>query len=226
MRVPEPTIRMPEAMRVPEPVVEPSRPEPRPDVRSTLCMPLWAEYDRHVQLAAQAAEEALKAAEAAAAVQAEADSAVKAAQDAKAAHEALVQEAAQVTADLARLEKAPKQVDGRLQQETSHAAYLSFRRGDINADELREVFRRAEGWTPEHERLTKRSTELRLEETAAAKARIAAERAVKPAQDKARTALPAAQAAAETAQANLRAAATAAEARKANAENCERNARR
>lgn len=211
----EPTIR------VPAPVSEPD-----PNRPSVECMPAWAEYERQVELAARAAEQATKAAQALAVVQGEAQAAVKAAQDAKEAHEALVKEAAQVAADLTRLEKSPKQVNEQLQQETSHAAYVSFKRGEISADELREVFRRAEGWTPEHERLTKRTTELRAEEAAAAKARIAAERAVKPAQAKASVSVPPAAAAAQAAQTEARTAQTAAEVSRAAAENCERARRR
>jgi hypothetical protein len=83
----------------------------------------------------------------------------------------------------------PLVTNERLQQETSHAAFSAFRRGDISSEQLREVFRRAEGWTPEHDRLAKRSAEIRTEEADAARARIDAERIEQNAAERARLAV-------------------------------------
>jgi hypothetical protein len=145
------------------------------------------------------------------------------AQHARAAHEAVVRETAEVAAELSRLEKlGPQLVDERTQQETSHAAFVAFRRGDISAEQLREVFKRAEGWTPEHDRLTRRSTDLRTEEANAARARIEAERAEPAAAQLAR----AARANAVNLDAAARDAANAARLRRTAAEQCEARARR
>jgi hypothetical protein len=135
----------------------------------------------------------------------------------------MVREAAGVAAELARLEKlGPRVVDERTQQETSHAAFVAFRRGDISADQLREVFKRAEGWTPEHDRLTRRSAELRTGEGAVARARIDAERGVPAAAERAR----AARASADTLEAAAQQADNAALLRRSAAEQCEARARR
>ena len=104
-------------------------------------------------------------------------------------HEALVREASEISAEVAVLERtATAGGDERLQAETSHAAFAAFRRGDISAEQLREVFKRAEGWSPEHDRLSKRTNELRTEEADAARARDAAERAEQQAAERARQA--------------------------------------
>jgi hypothetical protein len=144
-------------------------------------------------------------------------------EEARRAHDALVREAAQVATEIAALEKkGPTPGSERIQQETSHAAFSAFRRGDISSDQLREVFRRAEGWTPEHDRLSKRSTELRGEEAEAARARIDAERSEQNAAERARHASVTARALDEAA----RDAAADARGRCAAAEACEQRTRR
>jgi hypothetical protein len=122
--------------------------------------------------------------------QAEHAVAVRAAEEARRRHEALVREATEVAAGTAALDKiGPLVTNEKLQQETSHAAFSAFRRGDISSEQLREVFRRAEGWTPEHDRLAKRSAELRSEVADAARARIDTERMEQNAAERARQAV-------------------------------------
>ncbi len=53
---------------------------------------------------------------------------------------------------------------------TTHAAFAAFRRGDITAEQLREVFRRAEGWTPQQDDLTHEVTRCRAAEADAQRA--------------------------------------------------------
>jgi hypothetical protein len=183
------------------------------------CITLWTEAEDLAERAAEAQAAADKATGEADAAQAAHRAAVLAATEAKQAHESVIREAAEVAAEITRLEKVgPAQVDERLQQETSHAAFLSFRRGDITADELREVFRRAEGYTPEYDRLKKRGTDLKAEEIARARARIEAERAEKSAAEGARNAV----AAAAPAESAAREAQNAARIRRTAAEECER----
>jgi chromosome segregation protein len=174
---------------VPVVTPEPAPPaEPVPPARSAQCAALWTEADQYAERATAAHTLAAAAAEVARAAEAEHATAARAAQQAKEAHEAVLRETAEVATGLSRLEKlGPQIVSDRVQQETSHAAFLAFRRGDITADQLREVFKRAEGWTPEHDRLTKRTADLRTEEAATARARIEAERAVPAAAERART---------------------------------------
>jgi hypothetical protein len=231
----EPTSRMPASppptrpvepapMAEPAPVVaaEPP-PQPPPPSRSPECLALWAEAEQLADRATQAHETAATASRAALAAEADYATAVLMAQRSRAAHEAVVRETAEVAAELSRLEKlGPQLVDERTQQETSHAAFVAFRRGDISAEQLREVFKRAEGWTPEHDRLTRRSTELRTEEANAARARIEAERAEPGAAQRAR----AAHAAAATLEAAARDADNVARLRRTAAEQCEARARR
>jgi hypothetical protein len=184
---------------------------------------LWEESEYLADRAVQAQAAATTAVEAAQAAEAEHAGVARTAQEARAAHEATVREAAEVAAELSRLERlGPQVVDERVQQETSHAAFVAFRRGDISAEQLREVFKRAEGWTPEHDRLTKRSTDLRAEEATTARARIEAERAVAPAAERAR----AARATAATLEGAARDAETLARIRRTAAEECEQRHRR
>ncbi len=109
--------------------------------------------------------------------------------EARHAHAALADEAAHLAAQVAELDKGPSnQAQQQLEKETTHAAFAAYRRGDISSEQLREVFRRAEGWTPEHDRISRRSTELRAEEADALRAREAAEQAEVAAADRARLA--------------------------------------
>jgi hypothetical protein len=134
-----------------------------------------------------------------------------------------MRESAEVAAELSRLDKlGPQVVNEQVQQQTSHAAFVAFRRGDISAEQLREVFKRAEGWTPEHDRLTKRSTDLRAEEATAARARIDAEKAQAPAAERARSA----RATATAMEAAAGDAETLARIRRTAAEECEQRHRR
>jgi hypothetical protein len=201
------------------PTPAPATPAPR----SPECAALWTEADQLAEAAKSAHAAAATAVSAAQAAEGAHAIAARTAQEAKAAHEAVVREAAEVAAELSRLEKlGPALVDERVQQETSHAAFVAFRRGDITADQLREVFKRAEGWTPEHDRLTKRTTDLRTEEATAARARIEAERGVPGAADRARSA----RAAANALEASARDADNAARLRRTAAEECEQRHRR
>jgi hypothetical protein len=207
-------------MLAPEPIVVV---EPTPPPRSPQCAALWAEAEQLGERATLAHAAAATAVSAAQVAEAEYGAVAKAAGDARAAHESVVRESAEVAAELSRLEKlGPQIVDERVQQETSHAAFVAFRRGDISAEQLREVFKRAEGWTPEHDRLTKRTTDLRGEEAATARARIEAERGVPAAAERAR----AARATANTLEAAAREADNATRLRRTAAEECEARSRR
>jgi hypothetical protein len=194
-----------------------------PPPRSPACAALWTEAEQADEKAKQAHATADPAIAAAVEAEAAYAAAQKAVQDTKDAHESVLRASSEVAAELARLEAiGPQIVDERLQQETSHAAYLSFRRGDISAEQLREVFRRAEGWTPEHDRLTQRKADLRDGEGATAKARIEAERALPAAAEKARQA----RVVADALEATARDADNAAQARQTAAEQCEARNRR
>jgi hypothetical protein len=185
---PEPVVTPPPPIIAPTPPAPPPAPPP-PPARTPQCASAWAEADLYEERAKAAHAAAAPAIEAAQAAEAEHAAAVQRAADAKAAHEAIIQEAATVAAEISRLEKlGPQVVNEAVQQQTSHAAYEAFKRGDITAEQLREVFKRAEGWTPEHDRLTQRRTDLRADEATTAKARIAGERAVPAAAERARTA--------------------------------------
>jgi colicin import membrane protein len=184
---------------------------------------LRAECEQLQERAKQAAAGATVAAQQAEAAQAEHTAAARLAEESRRAHQAMVREAAEVAAESVALEKiGTTRTDERLQQETSHAAFSAFRRGDISSEQLREVFRRAEGWTPDHDRLAKRATELRSEEADAARARVDAERAEQHAAERARLATVTARALDEAA----RDAATDARGRCAAAEACEQRLRR
>src|SRR5690606_22738926 len=95
---------------------------------------------------------------------------------------------------IATLEQVAASTNEQLQAETTHAAFVAFRRGDITSEQLREVFSRAGGWTPEHDRLSRRSTELRAEEAEAIRARDAAVAAEQAAGERAHQAAMAARA--------------------------------
>jgi hypothetical protein len=130
-------------------------------------------------VAAQSAAEAAEAHVLYVAAQREAD-------EARQGYDALAQEAADIAAQVASLERVPSEGQQRLERETTHAAFAAYRRGDISSEQLREVFRRAEGWTPEHDRLSRRSTELRTEEAEAQRVRDAAIAAEAAAAERAR----------------------------------------
>jgi hypothetical protein len=173
------------AQRTDSPPIETEVDRSKPDE----CATLRAECEQLRERATQAATAATVAAQQAETAQADHTVAARAAEEARRAHEALVREAAEVASEIALLDKmGPTPGSEKLQQETSHAAFSAFRRGDISSEQLREVFRRAEGWTPEHDRLAKRSTELRGEEADAARARIDAERVERNAAEGARLA--------------------------------------
>jgi hypothetical protein len=115
--------------------------------------------------------------------------ALRTAAEARQAHATLADEAAQLAAQVAELDKGPtNQAQQQLEKETTHAAFAAYRRGDISSEQLREVFRRAEGWTPEHDRISRRSMELRAEEVEALRSREAAEQAEAAAAERARLA--------------------------------------
>jgi hypothetical protein len=99
-----------------------------------------------------------------------------------------MQETSDVAAQIATLDQAGAVTNEALQAETTHAAFAAYRRGDITSEQLREVFSRAGGWTPEHDRLSRRSTELRQEETDAIRAREAATAAEQAAGERAHVA--------------------------------------
>ncbi len=207
------------AQRTDSPAIEPEVDRSTPDE----CATLRSECEQLRERATQAATAAAVAAQQAETAQAEHAVAARAAQDARRAHEALVREAAEIASEIAALERmGPTPGNEKLQQETSHAAFSAFRRGDISSEQLREVFRRAEGWTPEHDRLAKRSADLRGEEADAARARIDAERVEQNAAESARLAVVTARAMDDAA----RDAATDARGRCAAAEACEQRVRR
>jgi hypothetical protein len=138
------------------------------------CAALRAQCEQLREVAAAAAEAAAQAALDAETARADFVAAQRAADEARHAVEAVVQEAADVAAQVATLEQAGTATNEALQAETTHAAFAAYRRGDITSEQLREVFSRAGGWTPEHDRLSRRSTELRQAETEALRTRDAA----------------------------------------------------
>jgi hypothetical protein len=201
----------------------PPEPTERLRTRPDECATLRAECEQLRGIAQQAAEKAAAAALEAEAAHTEHVLAMRAAEESLRAHEALVREAAEISAQVALLERqAAVPSDERLQAETTHAAFAAFRRGDISSDQLREVFKRAEGWSPEHDRLSKRTSELRAEEVDAARTRDAAERAEQQAAERARQAA----VTARTLDDAARDAATDARGRCAAAEACEQRTRR
>jgi hypothetical protein len=144
------------------------------------------------------------------------------ADEARRAHEAIVRESTEIAALMTSLERTTTEVPESLQAETSHAAFAAYRRGDITSEQLREVFKRAEGWTPEHDRVSRRANELRAEEADALRTRDAAIVAEQAAGDRARTAAIAARGLDEQA----RTAAVDARGRCAAADACEQRGRR
>jgi hypothetical protein len=138
------------------------------------CASLRAECEQLREIAAAAADEAAQAAAQAESAHAAYITAQREADEARRHHEEVTREAVEVAAQVTALEPTGGQENPKLQAETSHAAFAAYRRGDITSDQLREVFRRAEGWTPEHDRVSKRATELRAEEAEAVRVRDAA----------------------------------------------------
>jgi hypothetical protein len=140
----------------------------------------------------QASQVAAAAAEAAARATAEAmdaydryATAQRLREEAQLARDTANREAGVAERAAAAAERHRSEDEQRMEKETTHAAFAAFRRGDISADELREVFRRAEGWSPERENMIRSATRLRTAEAEAQREldlagtaeRVAAERA-------------------------------------------------
>jgi chromosome segregation ATPase len=88
------------------------------------------------------------------------------AQDSRDAATAKASELSHAVAEEAkRLAEHRVEVDPAVERMTTHAAFAAYRRGDITADQLREVFRKAEGWTPQQDQLTHTAAQTRVEET-------------------------------------------------------------
>jgi hypothetical protein len=149
---------------------------------------LRAECEQLRELAAAAAAAAAQAATDAESAHADFVASQRSADEARRALEEVVREATELANQVAQLEHGPAGTDEKLQAETSHAAFAAFRRGDISAEQLREVFKRAEGWTPEHDQLSRRSNELRAQETELIRIRDSAVLAEQVSGDWARTA--------------------------------------
>jgi hypothetical protein len=97
------------------------------------------------------------------------------AQDARNSATAKASELSHAVAEEAqRLAEHRVEVDPAVERMTTHAAFAAYRRGDITADQLREVFRKAEGWTPQQDQLTHSAAQTRAEETDAQRALDAA----------------------------------------------------
>jgi hypothetical protein len=162
--------------------------DPRPRLgrrgRADECAGLRADCEKLREIAEAAAAKAALAATEAEVAHTEYVAAQRTADEARRVHDNVAREAAHVNTQLAGLERVAP--DSGLQAETSHAAFAAYRRGDISAEQLREVFRRAEGWTPEHDRLSRRATELRAEEADTLRARDAAVAAEDAAAEQAR----------------------------------------
>jgi uncharacterized coiled-coil DUF342 family protein len=186
------------------------------------CATLRAECEALREIAANAAAAAAQAATDAESAHADFVSAQRTADEARRAIEEVVREATDVSNQVAQLERAHTGGQEKLQAETSHAAFAAYRRGDISAEQLREVFKRAEGWTPEHDRLSRRSNELRAQETELIRIRDAAILAEQVAGDEARTAA----ITARTLDEEARTAAVDARGRCAAADACEQRGRR
>jgi hypothetical protein len=186
------------------------------------CAGLRAECEQLREVAAAAAAAAAQAATEAESAHAAFVTTQLAADEARRALEDLLRESTEVSNQIAQLERAPSDANEKLQAETSHAAFAAYRRGDISAEQLREVFKRAEGWTPEHDRLSRRTNELRAQETELIRIRDAAILAEQVAGDVARTAAITARSLDEEA----RTAAVDARGRCAAADACERGNRR
>ena len=186
------------------------------------CAALRSECEQLRELATAAAANAAQAATDAESAHADFVLAQRTADEARRAIEEVVREANDVANQVAQLDRAPTDAQEKLQAETSHAAFAAYRRGDISAEQLREVFKRAEGWTPEHDRLSRLSNEMRAQETELIRIRDAAILAEQLAGDHARTAAIAARSLDEQA----RTAAVDARGRCAAADACEQRSRR
>jgi hypothetical protein len=186
------------------------------------CAGLRAECEQLRELATSVAAAAAQAATEAESAHAAFVTTQLAADEARRALEDVLRETTEVSNQIAQLERTPSDADEKLQAETSHAAFAAYRRGDISAEQLREVFKRAEGWTPEHDRLSHRSNELRAQETELIRIRDAGILAEQVAGDAARTAAITARSLDEEA----RTAAVDARGRCAAADACERGNRR
>jgi hypothetical protein len=152
------------------------------------CATLRAECEQLRVIAAQAATAATQAAAEAEAAHNEYVAAQRTADDARRALQQIVRDSVELATALSSLEKTaltPQQQ--QLQTEVRDAAFAAYRRGDISSDQMREVFKRAEGWTPEHDRLSKRATEVRAEETELTRLRDNAVLAEETAAERART---------------------------------------
>jgi hypothetical protein len=160
--------------------------------RKDECAQLRAECEQLREFAATAQANATQAALDAETAHADFLSAQRVADEAHRAHERIAREAAEVANEIAVLDRSAPPVSEaareKQQAETQHAAFAAYRRGDISSEQLREVFKRAEGWTPEHDRLSRRSTELRAEESDAARHREVAQLAAADAGERARAA--------------------------------------
>ncbi len=194
------------------------------------CAALWAECDELVEIANTAAAAAASAATAAEARHAEHAAAQRDADEARRAHQRVSHEVGEIAARLADLDREPSTGatsgsgpgSGPGLEETTHAAFAAYRRGDLTSDELREVFRRAEGWTPDHDRFSRRVTELRAEETDLARTRDSAVLREEVSSERARDAA----LAAHTLQERAHAAAGKAQAARAAAQACTERSRR
>ncbi|MGE5829193.1 MAG: hypothetical protein ACM30G_12655 [Micromonosporaceae bacterium] len=154
----------------------PSTPDPRPtrkprrddcaELRAE-CVRLREQADGTIAAAAQAAKDAEEA-------HARYVEAQKATEEATRAYEAAVAASAAAAAELQGLERVTTEDQRRLEQETTHAAFTAYRRGDISSEQLREVFRRAEGWTPQQDQLSRDALTRRAEEGEAIRGREAA----------------------------------------------------
>jgi hypothetical protein len=98
-----------------------------------------------------------------------------------------------------RLAEQRVEVDPAVERMTTHAAFAAYRRGDITAEQLREVFRKAEGWTPQQDQLTHSAALTRVDETDAQRALDTALAAEQVAEEELRRAAALAQAADEEA---------------------------
>jgi hypothetical protein len=159
------------------PPEQPTRPKGgkgRGKVSAAECAELRRRCDqlrRQAAAASAAAARATLAAEQAADRRAHAQRERAAAQDARDAAAAATAEAsAAASAEAQRLAEQRSAQDGEGERVTTHAAFAAFRRGDITAEQLREVFRRAEGWTPRQDDLTHEVIRCRAAEAEAQRA--------------------------------------------------------
>jgi hypothetical protein len=186
------------------------------------CAPLRAEAERLAQVAETASATVAQAAAEAAEAHAQFVAAQRTSDEARRAYDTAIVEANDLAAQLAAVEKVTDPGAQHLQQATTHAAFAAYRRGDISAEQLREVFKRAEGWTPEHDQMSRRVADLRGHEQELARARDAAQVAEAAAAGRAHTTAGLAHALEEQA----RSAAAEARAKAAAADACEQRRRR